>query len=296
MTHGGMVDVILAEEATEPDVVARPGRRGAGRPGDAIPPTDAGGRADQDAGTRDRHWRAWVVGLAVLTVAGVGITEADAAHERAARLAEVPGVLSPLGGPVEELWRRPGGSERTVLIDGDVLVATFLTEQDHVLTATDTRTGDERWTAPLPEVRSTRDLDCAAVGDPEGGSRSHVVCRLVTESAAPVDGVRGFAGSRLVVFDARTGARVAQRDLHSRYSSIVAIGDELLVVERLADGHGGVMREDPVTGSVLWTFRTEQPLPVFGVGPVVPDAEIQHGVIVADGPVAWAFTPAGSLL
>jgi len=103
MTHGGMVDVILAEEETEPDVVARPGRRRAGRPGDAIPPTDAGGRADQDAGTRDRHWRAWVVGLAVLTVAGVGITEADAAHERAARLAEVPGVLSPLGGPVEEL-------------------------------------------------------------------------------------------------------------------------------------------------------------------------------------------------
>ena len=296
MAHGGMVDVVLTEEwEPESGEAAHPGRRG---PGHGPHPSAANGSTSsrRPLHARARRRRLALLAVAAVAVAGVGAAQAEEAQDRAARLAAVPGVLAPLDGPVEELWRGRGGTEHTAVIDGDLVVATFVREQEHVLVPTDARTGVERWIAPLPDVRSTRDLACEAVGPVDSDARTHVVCRLVTATAAPVDGSRRFGASRLVVFDARTGERVDERDLSSRFSTLASLGEDLLLVEMLPDGHAGVMREDPVTGRVRWTFRTDEPLPNFGIGPVVPDAVVQHGVIVADGPVGWAFTSAGSLI
>jgi outer membrane protein assembly factor BamB len=125
---------------------------------------------------------------------------------------------------------------------------------------------------------------------------THVVCRVITMQTPRAAGSAALSPSILLVLDAATGARVAERPLGSTVSTLAIAGPSLLLVELQPDGHGTVVRENPSSGDVLWSFRTSRPLPDLGSGLPVPTASVQHGVIAVDGPAAWALTPAGSLL
>lgn len=308
MARGGMLEVVLADDdepGTGPD---RP--RPAAGGGSAAP-------RRHDHGRRGPGRRVALIGAAVVVaLAAAALLDDGRASERTERLAAVPGLLAPLEGPPRVLWRGPGGDAATVAVGHGLVVATARPPMSgHVLVAVDAATGAERWRAPLPEVSDDRDRECVVMDTarspaaaaapspppPRDGARptrpaTHVVCRLVSERAALADGAQGFAASRLVVFDARTGSRVADRPLDSRFSSLAVAGPHLLLVEVRADGHGTVLREYPVTGSVLWTARTSRPLPDLADGVPAPVASVRHGVVAVDGPAGWALTLAGFVL
>lgn len=284
-----MCKVVLDEVVLDEDDL--PGRDGAAGPAPAEQRTPA------------RRSRArWIVAAAIVAtlVAGAAV-EGHRAREREARLAAVPGLLAPLTPSVQELWRRSAGWAGWATADGDLVVATSVYRGGTVLAGVDGVTGAEQWTAPLPELTGTGDLQCEPLEDALLGQTTHLACRVLTAMVPLHYGRRALApgaASLLVVLDAGTGERVLERSLDSRHSSVGAFGRDLLLVEVLSDGHGQVTRQDPVTGRVRWTLRSPRPLPVTGSGaaPSAPVADVRHGLIEVDGTAAWAIGPDGTLL
>ena len=218
----------------------------------------------------------------MLLVAG-GAIWGVRARDRAAHLAALPGMLAPLDPSPRELWRvQMRGWGDVAAVGGDILLFGPDFDRAPAVELLAGATGKPRWVAPLPEIGIGGDVRCSPLGDPTRSTR--VVCRLAS------------APARLVVLDARTGRRVADRAMDSDNSSVTTIGGDLVVAEVLSDGRAEVTRQDPVTGRARWTFRTAQPLRSPGVGPSWFDVSVQHGVIVAAGPVTWAFAPDGTVL
>ncbi len=301
MTRGAMLDVLLVDD---PDVDPR-GRAGGPRTPDGARPARTGADTTPGTGRRSGRRLLLVVGF-VLALAAAGALDAGRAREGTDRLADVPGLLAPIDAPPREAWRAAGGAWGTVAADRGLVLATVLTPAGSTLTATEVATGAPLWSAAVPEVSGTRDVACVTVDTtappgPDDDARedpavaTHVVCRLLTPTGRTAAGDR-LGTSLLVVLDARTGVRVAERPLGSTMSTLAVAGPDLLLVELQPDGHGTVLREDPVTGSVLWSFRTSRPLPDLGAGLPVPTARVQHGLVAVDGPGAWALTSAGALL
>lgn len=136
------------------------------------------------------------------------------------------------------LWTRDGA---TVVGDGpDTVIVTLAGQDTTAVAALDRRTGEPRWTAPVPGhlyAGATADASVVAVGE-EGGT---------------------------VLYDARTGERL--RQLPIRGSDLygialvdgVAIGAELVGLSTTA--------YDTATGQKLWTnpgYLVERPEPVNG--------------------------------
>lgn len=260
-----MRKVVLVEVALDHDVA-----RGSGALGRAL-----------ESRRRRRRWLL-AAGLAAVLVGGSAVSGIRA-RDRAAWLAALPGVLAPLDRSPREVWHvQMRGWGQVQALGGGLLLFGPDLERPPAIELRDAVTGEARWVAPLPEIGAATDVRCSALGDAARAAR--VVCRLAGEPA------------RLVVLDARTGRRVAERAMDSENSSVTPIGLDLVVAEVLADGRAEVTRQDPVTGKVRWTFRSAQPLRSPGVGPSWFDVSVQHGVIVANGPVTWAFAPDGTVL
>lgn len=271
---------------------------------DVVRASGADGEADGGAQTRDRVVRGlrrgWplVAGLLVLLVA-VGAAAAVRTRDRAARLAALPGVLAPLDPSLRELWREPmRGWGQLAAIGGDVVLFGRDDQGAAAIVSLDGTTGEHRWEVPLPEVTATGDVWCAALDDAGGDRAAHLVCRLVSTSVIDAqDGsYRPDGAARLVVLDSRTGQRVAERTMDSPDVSVEPLGRDLIITEVLADGRAEVTREGAVTGEVLWTFRSAEPLRKPSGGPLWFFPVVQHGVIVANGPVTWAFALDGTVL
>ncbi len=267
---------------------------------DDVAAADPSPRPRTRDGVRPRVRRGAVLaGILAVMLTGIVVEARD--RQEAAALATVPGVLRPVGPTMGELWRGPGGTFTTMTVRHDLVVSTLGEPGDIVLTATEAATGGERWTAPLPEVRTRADLWCETVGDAATGTSTHVVCRVVT-AVLPVRDRRRTVGpidrSFLLVLDARTGERLAERRLDSRNSSLAPLGAEVLLLEVLDDGHGRVSAVDPASGRVRWTYRTPEGLPGSGtrLGADIPTLAVEHDTVVVDGPVAWALTPDGEVL
>lgn len=101
-----------------------------------------------------------------------------------------------------------------------------------------------------------------------------------------------------MVLDAQTGERVSDRSLEYGFGTVETLGSDILVTTVLSDGRVQVTREDPLTGRVRWTARSEQPLPGagFGRGPHAPETRTEHGVTVVSGPLTMALSEDGEVL
>ena len=233
--------------------------------------------------------------LALLVTTAV--VQSAAERRRDDALAEVAGLVEPLGPSLVERWRADAPGRRTPTPAGDLLVTTRDPRRGEVVLLVDGATGARRWVAPLPEVEDTGSVACR-VTTRDDGADGHVVCRAATSMASLGFGRRRLApGARtvLVVLDARTGDRVAAHELGQRYPALAALGPDVVLAELLEDGRARVSRLDPPTARPRWTFDSPRP-----VGPLAArtpaDVDVQHGVVAVSGPAAWALTPDGEVL
>jgi len=261
---------------------------------------DAGGLAlPVRAGARRRPSALWAAVL-VLVVAGgvVGVRERE--RGRDAYLATLPGVLAPLSSSVHETWRAPTvGLNQFADLGSDLLSQALGSDSVPEVTSIDPRTGAERWTARFPEGSPAGGVWCVRLADSEDGPATELACQVTNGQAVDAVEAAGTAtGSgiaRLVVLDAGTGARVAQREL-GRDVSLSSLGRDLLVAEVLADGQARVRREDAVTGAVRWTFQRDWPKGTPGNDPPWISAYAQNGKILVSGATTWALSLDGQLL
>ena len=247
---------------------------------------------------RGRPWWPLVAALVVL-VAAAGAVSAAREQARAARLTAAPGVLTPLTASLHALWReQQQGFSQVDGVGSNLLL--FGPDPRGVLAvvSVDKLSGRRRWSAPLPEMTPSGDVWCVALGGSDRRDQARLACRVVTASAVDIrtGNYRPQGPVGLLVLDAGTGARLADRELDSVNVGLAPFGHDLVVTQVLPDGRAQVSRQDPVTGLPRWTFRSAQPIgsAAWDLPSLAPS--VQHGVIIANGPVSWAFTGDGTVL
>lgn len=311
MGRDGLHEVVLDEDPQpdgEDDTAGRGRERGGGRTALHRDPVPEGTRSHATSGSRRRRLPLAVAAVVVLVAVVSGAVEVVRERERAALMSAVPRVLDPLDPSIAAAWSIPGGWEHSLILgpattigDAGLTLAVFATENGSALVANDLDTGAELWRAPLPALRGRpRDsVQCRVLGDgTPPTTAAHVVCRFVVPLARGVDRPPYGPGAetRLVVLDARTGERVTERSLGVGYWAMDAVEGDVVLVEIPADGRPVVTREDPVAGTVHWTFRGDIPMPSAGLTagpPARPFVTVQGDVITVVGPATWALTGHG---
>ncbi len=294
MTRPDLREVVLVEE-DDRDTADR---------GAAVDVVDRGedARPQSARGSRPRPGRRrFAVGvvLGLLVTTGVVV---DGARERAlaARLADVPGLLAPLGPDVQELWRRPAGWGQLATVGGDLVLGREDASGVDELVGIDGATGQEQWVAGIPELSETGEIWCETFGDADLRLTTAVACRVVPSQGREVFGRRLDApsprGAALFVVDPRTGERVAERTLDSSYPTLESLGDDLVLVEVQDDGHVRATLTDPLSGQERWSFRSDDPLPTTGRLRETPFPVVRHGVLLLTGSTGWALSADGDLL
>jgi len=183
MAHG-MRDVILADDG-DPER-GEPGSRARGDPHRAPPIARPAATSDGDGEPATRLRRRWaLVGALLLAVALVAALVADGVTDRrrAARLADVAGVLEPVSSPLRVLWSQPGGWNHPAVHGPDVMVSLFEDAgADFRLVTNDIVTGEQRWDVAVPGLRLYDDLSCRAHGADVTGVSTHVFCRQLQQA------------------------------------------------------------------------------------------------------------------
>lgn len=216
---------------------------------------------EEPAPTRPRRARTWwaVVAAAALVVGGalaVQHRSDAAADERAARLAQVPGVLAPADGSLRPLWRleQPqaavtyGGAADGVLLGGTSAGDGF------DLHGVDAATGDVLWRTPVEvPVDETLWSWCHPVRDADG--RDLAVC-----TAGPDAPAASIALSSRTVWtvEPRTGEILTSRRVRGD-STVLVTADQLVVAESPDTGVWRVQSLDPSSGEPRWTFTPPIP-------------------------------------
>jgi outer membrane protein assembly factor BamB len=336
-TPGESQDVELVDEIAGAENAAGPGET-ARRPGVILrgePPEQ-----DSDAGVgllravrrarrgRNRWW--WATGVVlVLTLVVPSAVHAQQERARLERLAEVPGILAPLPGPVAVLWRGSGPfiwNGPTVSRIGDMLVGTGITLQGSTATGTsvrgvDARTGVEVWSHRVDDTLAGG-LPCVSTKGPTTGpGRAVTVCQMVDATApdvsagaasdtAPNEGVHaptttalrfGANGAsehatvvHLEVFDPLTGASLATYpgDVSDR---LMAFQSDIVVsTVDVRQSATVVRRQDPRTGVTLWTAVHHAP--DTGSGGVASAWIWETGdrIFAGSASQVWSLTGAGA--
>ncbi|WP_029290747.1 PQQ-binding-like beta-propeller repeat protein [Cellulomonas sp. HZM] len=236
----------------------------------------------QRPGWLRRHGVAMAVAVVALAVAALvlqGRTDA-AERRRVAALADVPGVLAPVGDDLRARWRTGVAAGAHVLgtpVDG-VLVQGTDDDDGYVLQGRDTSTGRLLWTTPVEAPLAQHLLTwCVPVG-------AVAACQAVPD--APVDAV-AVARRALWTVDPRTGAVLVERSLRSD-AQVLALPGRLVVAEGGPGRTWTVRSLDPRTGDARWTYRTPQPGSPDATAPQVLDA--------GDGRTLFAYDGSGLVL
>lgn len=269
---------------------------GAGPP--LVPEVDA---RDSDRHARRRRVLRWVGGGVLAALAtGAVVVNIQAAREAAARqaaLADLPWVLPHMDGPLEEAWRTPGG---WVVAETSEVLVTSPNTGEGSLYGVDVRTGEVVWERPGSE----QDTNCSGVVDYSGWEDDPVgfvppepdLLMCVPWDAYGQDALPtpDFA-VEIVFLDVATGVQVSSVTLDGEllYSDSVD-GNTVLSFVR-SDAGVTVLRLDPHTGEVLWTYRSDPgvlPQGVFGSwnygtvdGVLRIDGEFDLSIALDDGTV-----------
>ncbi len=291
------VELVESEEHLAPAPSAsRPGATGSGG---RVRPTDPATR-------RRRAVRgALAVTLLVLVAAGTGLGADRRERARLAALADVPGLVAPVEGPVDVRWRLPGSALTLPRwVDDRVVTVDRAPDGGVDVLGLDPATGDERWRTPVspPGQGSESSASCespAAADAPRAGTTPgpRVLACLVVHDTDTADAVVvGTATyptrARLVVLEASTG-RVRRDEPVPATTSVAVLGPDLLLAHVDDAGHVRVARVDPVDGTERWVFRSPDAVPADALGRRRAQVTTDGDLVVLDARAAWALTPDG---
>src|SRR5665647_644112 len=227
---------------------------------------------DADAQDSDRHARRarvlrWVgLGVIAALATGVVVVNVQVAREAAARqaaLADLPWVLPHMDGPLEEVWRAPGG---WVVAETSEVLVTSPNTGEGGLYGVDVRTGEVVWERPGSEL----DASCYGVVDYSGRQDDPVgfvppepdllMCvpgDAYGQDARPTPDVVVEIAVEIVFLDVATGVQVSSVTLDGAVLLFESVDGDMVLSFVRSDAGMTVLRLDPHTGDVLWTYRSD---------------------------------------
>ena len=201
---------------------------------------------------RRRRWIGiGVIAALVAAVIATNVVDAWRERERRAALAQLGWVLPRMDGPLQEVWRAPGGfptgaAPELIITSGG---------GDGQVSAIDTSTGEVRWSRgdtgsytqcwPLGAVEPATDPMALPVSEA-------LVCYPWMLFRDPLPG----ESTTVAVVDPSTGAEQASVTLAGYLLGQEAVGQDLLLAAVDAGGTLVVTRWQPRTGRELWTYRS----------------------------------------
>jgi len=232
---------------------------------------------------RRLHTRRWWTAAGVLVLAVPISASVGDWYERArlAALADIPGIVAPLDGPVGELWRTRASTHLLAEAAGRVIGLADRPEGGVDVVGLDRGSGRTVWRASLgqagPGART------AAIGGRcVVPSRATVVCVASDPTAA-----------RLVVLDASTGALRSESPV-APTTSVAVLGPDLVLGQVDSDGRIRVRRTDASGSVTRWTFLS--PAPPSGVERGSRDSSVRVAgdlVLVGAASTRWVLTRDG---
>lgn len=267
------VEMVEMVEATEPD--------------DAPPDRTA---RSADAARRPARRRALrrlgIAVIAVLVLAAVVVNVADARRDAARReaLADLGWVMPAMDGPLDEVWRAPGGS---ILTQADGVVVTRSDDSDTTLRAVETATGTVLWERENANEECWPVLDEAGQGPiPRLAVSRPEMLMCIPFDAFGSDGTPPAEGASIPVafVDLGTGAVQGRVTVDGQLVGQAEAGGEMLLISRRVEGAVGVLRVDPRSGRVAWTWTSgPRVLPVQAPGSWTWSLDEDGDVLQIDG-------------
>src|SRR5665647_2008000 len=269
---------------------------GAGPP--LVPDADA---QDSDRHARRRRVLRWVGGGVLAALAtGVVVVNVQVAREAAARqaaLADLPWVLPHMNGPLEEVWRAPEG---WVVAETSEVLVTSPNTGEGGLYGVDVRTGEVVWERP----GSQQDTNCFGVVDYSGWQDDPVgfvpaepdllMCSPMDAYGQDPLPTPDFA-VEIVFLDVATGVQLSSVTLDGAVLLSESVDGDMVLSFVRSDAGMTVLRLDPHTGDVLWTYRSDPGvLPQGFLGPysygtvdgvLRMDGELDLSIALDDGTV-----------
>ena len=272
-TRREMVDVVLVDD-DEP--TAHTG-------GTSATGTSASEPLDPPPPPRDRRlvWRRrarrwWPVAAGLALVLGTTGVVADRREtRRMAALADVPGILAPLGNTLSERWRIDDLQYWLVGTTTELLIGTLdRPDGSGAVVGLEAATGDVAWEVAARQASAANyGTQCAApisrpTTDPAGAA-AVVACVLVDEIESVTVAAIGEASfpskARLLVLDATDGTVLVDEPTDPS-TMVFAAGADLVIGQVRPDGRYQVSRQNGWDAPARWTFTTPDPLGVDEVG------------------------------
>ena len=264
-----------------------------------VPPAGDGAAQTPDgaASPPARRGRWWLLPLGLAIVAVAGTVDADRREsDRLDTLADIPGILAPVDGPVTEIWHRESGLRRGVtLAAGRLIGLTGRMDGGVDVIALDPQTGAEVWRTPTRRSSATGGwtrCELPPAGRASRQPNATVVCVLVQDLDTGVGTVR--APIRQLAVDARSGAVRTDRG-PGPGTALDAIGTDVVLGYPSGDGRIQVTRLDARSAAPRWTFT----------GPAGSADRTGRGVsvrvdndliVVVAGTTRWLLTGGGEVV
>ncbi|MGN8245122.1 PQQ-binding-like beta-propeller repeat protein [Cellulomonas soli] len=241
-----------------------------------------------------RGRRIGAVGALVVLLLVAGVVGAVQVRDswRADAIAAVPGLVRPLDGPPQELWRAPVSSvarEAVLVADGALVL---LDDDGPVwqLSAYEVGSGAPRWSRRLvpvvtaPETTGTQAVNGVTVRCPSQGADvgPWVVCAITGP-----DPTVWFGRSRVVIVSAEDGSTAARWTVPGRLLGVSRVQDDVVVVSADRTGLVEVTRLEAPSGEVLWSVPTgDQLISWLGADPVKVEADARFVLVSGAGSAA----------
>ncbi len=251
-----------------------------------------------------RWWRPVVIGLVVALAATSVIADRREAARQAA-FADVPGVASPLDGPVHPLWTSSLTSwTHPMEMFGTIVAATSNADGGSDVVALDGDTGVEAWRVPLARADpnpgpATVGSTCTAVtARPRGAQVRPLVACLASlsrvDNASSGTSTLSVTATRLALIDATSGAIVSDTPTVPS-TAIGRVGTDLVRAVLTSSGHLQVVRTDPLGATPRWTF-TSPDVPSASADSWLAIDVVDDRILVATPTAWWVLSADGTLI
>ena len=274
--------------------------------GDAPVPTAAlaRGPASRTASWSRRARRRWPIAasLVIAVLAAQSIVSDRREAARLTALAQVPGILAPLGGTLAELWSSAGTTLSDLAVVSGRLVGVATQPDGEIdIVGLDTATGATVWqTRARAAGAADTWAECAwpSPTAPADGPAPDIVC-VVADVVAIHENAAGLwpyaTRTHLLRLDGRTGATLAV-DPTAPNTSVATLDDDVVTSRLGTDRRVRVTRSSRDGSVERWSFTSPEPLPEDTSGRPEVHLTVTDGLVVVDGGSGWVLGGDGLVL